>query len=315
MSCLSSREFPDCITMLRRKAVALLAAASFSFCLMMPASGAEKSTGSPEVVRAESAAPSRPEQAAPAARGEKNASAAPDDGTSPAHPAATAPAGAMQPAAGSPAVRSPVAGEKQKSSSGNFSINRTEGSTVGDAAAGSELFSFPGVEESRQKLPPAASIIFHKLRKPYVFAEFRQISSPGSVRKESSGYLKIDGLSTFIITIDGRRSEERLLDQQTMNGLFIKAVASIFTGDLDFAWKVFRLSAHSEKGDWWTFVIEPSEDDFKSLSGPIRFYGSAYLNTIESVDASDGHMISTISFTKHSEKRDDEPEALQTGCR
>ena len=335
MSCLSSREFPDCITMLRRKAVALLAAASFSFCLMMPASGAEKSTGSPEVVRAESAAPSRPEQAAPAARGEKNASAAPDDGTSPAHPAATAPAGAMQPAAGSPAVRSPVAGEKQKSSSGNFSINRTEGSTVGDAAAGSELFSFPGVEESRQKLPPAASIIFHKLRKPYVFAEFRQISSPGSVRKESSGYLKIDGsvicflvekpvpityridsaLSTFIITIDGRRSEERLLDQQTMNGLFIKAVASIFTGDLDFAWKVFRLSAHSEKGDWWTFVIEPSEDDFKSLSGPIRFYGSAYLNTIESVDANDGHMISTISFTKHSEKRDDEPEALQTGCR
>ena len=221
------------------------------------------------------------------------------------------------------------------SAGGNFSINRTDGSTVGDAAHGSELFSFPGVEESRQKLPPAASIIFHKLRKPYVFAEFRQISSPGSVRKESSGYLKVDGsvicfliekpvpvtyridsaLSTFIITIDGRRSEERILDQQTMNGLFIKAVASIFTGDLDYAWQVFRLSAHSEKGDWWTFVIEPSGEEFKSLSGPIRFYGSAYLNTIESVDASDGHMISTISLTKHSEKRDDEPEELQAGCR
>ena len=208
-----------------------------------------------------------------------------------------------------------------KSGTGDFSINKAEGSTVGSAAAGSELFSFPGVEESSQK--------------PYVFAKFRQVSSPGSIRKESSGYLKVDGsvicfliekpipvsyridsaLSTFIITIDGRRSEERILDQQTMNGLFIKAVASIFTGDLDFAWRVFRLSAHSEKGEWWTFVIEPAEDDFKMLSGPIRFYGSSYLNSIESVDASDGHMISTITLTDHSEKRDDEPEELQAGCR
>ena len=222
-----------------------------------------------------------------------------------------------------------------KSGTGDFSINKAEGSTVGSAAAGSELFSFPGVEESRQKLPPAAGIIFHRLRKPYVFAKFRQVSSPGSIRKESSGYLMVDGsvicfliekpipvsyridsaLSTFIITIDGRRSEERILDQQTMNGLFIKAVASIFTGDLDFAWRVFRLSAHSEKGEWWTFVIEPAEDDFKMLSGPIRFYGSSYLNSIESVDASDGHMISTITLTDHSEKRDDEPEELQAGCR
>ena len=228
-----------------------------------------------------------------------------------------------------------AAGDGKGAPAGSPPQTRALTRAPGDAAHGSELFSFPGVEESRQKLPPAASIIFHKLRKPYVFAEFRQISSPGSVRKESSGYLKVDGsvicfliekpvpvtyridsaLSTFIITIDGRRSEERILDQQTMNGLFIKAVASIFTGDLDYAWKVFRLSAHSEKGDWWTFVIEPAGEEFKSLSGPIRFYGSAYLNTIESVDASDGHMISTISLTKHSEKRDDEPEELQAGCR
>ena len=70
-----------------------------------------------------------------------------------------------------------------KSGTGDFSINKAEGSTVGSAAAGSELFSFPGVEESRQKLPPAAGIIFHRLRKPYVFAKFRQVSSPGSILK------------------------------------------------------------------------------------------------------------------------------------
>ena len=326
MSCLSSMECWACLRMIRRHAGAVLRSVSIASSLLLSVAWAEGGAVNSGNAGGEVTGHSAKVRAAPAEQGAAADSAAPGV----VHSSVRGTAGTR-----SPTASSTESGEKQKSASGNFSINKTEGGTVVDAAAGSELFSFPGVEESRQKLPPAASIIFHKLRKPYVFAEFRQVSSPGSVRKESSGYLKIDGsvicflvekpvpityridsaLSTFIITIDGRRSEERLLDQQTMNGLFIKAVASIFTGDLDFAWKVFRLSAHSEKGDWWTFVIEPSEEEFKSLSGPIRFYGSSYLNTIESVDAGDGHMISTISFKNHSEKRDDEPEALQAGCR
>lgn len=74
-----------------------------------------------------------------------------------------------------------------KSGTGDFSINKAEGSTVGSAAAGSELFSFPGVEESRQKLPPAAGIIFHRLRKPYVLQSSGRYRPPAPSGRSRQG--------------------------------------------------------------------------------------------------------------------------------